>query len=135
MRSCRPDEIFVASDGMQDQLIVQKERTADYLLVSFVGARLDPANCAVLRDELQAETNAHPQDMVIDLSGIEYAVSPAVNVILDMHEHCREAGRMLILIRPRAAVRRILSLSGVTAVLAVRDSIAGARELLASRQS
>ncbi len=118
---------------MPEQLIVKKERTANYLLITFVGARLDPANCAVLRDELQAETSAQPQDMVIDLSGSEYAGSPAINAILDMHEHCRAAGRMLILIRPRSAVRRILSLSGVTAVLAVRESIAEARELLAAQ--
>ena len=99
-------------------MLVEKVHNANYLLITFGAARLDPANCAVLQRELAAEFEGEPQDMVIDMSEVAYAVSPAVNVILDTHERCRANGRQMILVGLRSPVRRILSLSGLISVLA-----------------
>ncbi|MEQ9362966.1 MAG: STAS domain-containing protein [Leptospirales bacterium] len=114
-----------------DGLVINKKNNGDYLLLTFEAARLDPANCALLQSELRAELAGAPTDIIIDMRGIAYAVSPAVNVILDAHERCRAAGRSMILIRLQPAVRRILSLSGLGSLLIVRDDLKAAEALLA----
>lgn len=119
---------------MVEVLTVKKENNGSYLLVTFAAARLDPANCAVLQSELKAELDDDPIDMIIDMNGIAYAVSPAVNVILDAHERCRAAGRSMVLIRLQPAVRRILSLSGLGSMLIVRENLKEAEDLLASER-
>lgn len=117
---------------MVDSLIVAKKRKPEYLLLTFEAARLDPANCAVLQSELASGLAADPIDMIVDMGAIAYAVSPAVNVILDAHERCRKAGRMMVLIRVQPSVRRILSLSGLGSVLVMRETMAEAIDLLKS---
>jgi anti-anti-sigma factor len=113
---------------------IEKQRNGDYILVSFGAARLDPANSTILRQELLAELETSPVNMIVDMHEVVYAVSPAVNVILDAHERCRRAGRNLILIRVQPSVRRILSLSGLTSVLVMQSTLEEALELL-SRQN
>lgn len=119
---------------MVEGLIIQKQNNGNYLLLTFEAARLDPANCAVLQAELQAELEGEPIDIIIDMRGIAYAVSPAVNVILDAHERCRAAGRSMILIQLQPAVRRILALSGLGSMLIVREDLESAEALLATEK-
>ncbi|MCR9141530.1 MAG: STAS domain-containing protein [bacterium] len=112
-------------------MVVKKKKNGDYLLLAFEAARLDPANCAVLQAELKSELDGAPTDIIIDMRGIAYAVSPAVNVILDAHERCRAVGRSVVLVGLQPAVRRILSLSGLSSLLIVRDDLKAAEEFLA----
>ena len=78
---------------------------------------------------LQSELTAamagdDPARIVVDMSAVEFCDSTGMNVLLAAHRQARERGGDLALAAPRAAVRKILEVTGLGSVFTVHDDLA-----------
>ena len=62
--------------------------------------------------------------LVIDLSGTTFIDSTGMAVFVQAHKHLRHRGAELILRAPQASARKVLSITGLDAVIAIQDSMA-----------
>ncbi len=94
----------------------------DHIILSLSG-EIDLYTAPRLQSELAAVLAANdPARIVVDMSGVEFCDSTGMNVLLAGHRHARERGGDLALAAPRAAVRKILQVTGLESVFAVHDS-------------
>lgn len=76
-----------------------------------------------LQTELAALARDGASRVVVDLSGVEFCDSTGMNVLLSAMKRLREQGGTLELAAPRAAVRRILQVTGLDTVFSVHDAV------------
>ena len=83
------------------------------------------STCTRLRDcraELTEALNVdHPVRLVVDMAGVEFCDSTGINVLLAAQRLAREHGGNVELDAPRAAVRKILQVTGLESVFTVVD--------------
>jgi anti-sigma B factor antagonist len=84
-----------------------------------VRGELDTHTSRALRAGLAA-AGPDGAEVVIDLSGVTFADSATLGVLVAEHKRLTAAGRTLVLSSPGPAVRRVLELSGLLRVLDVR---------------
>lgn len=89
--------------------------------VLHVAGELDSHTSRALRAGLAAADGEGPE-LVIDLSGVTFADSATLGVLVAEHKRLVATGRTLVLSDPGPAVRRVLELSGLLRVLEVRSS-------------
>jgi anti-sigma B factor antagonist len=78
-----------------------------------------------LQAELAAALAEHnPARIVVDMSGVEFCDSTGMNVLLAALRHASERGGELSLAAPRAAVRKVLQVTGLEGVFTVHDDLA-----------
>jgi anti-sigma B factor antagonist len=78
-----------------------------------------------LAEELAAAMGpGHPAQIVVDMAGVEFCDSTGMNVLLAAHRQACEQGGALALAQPRAAVRKILEVTGLRSVFTVHDDLA-----------
>jgi anti-anti-sigma factor len=76
-----------------------------------------------LAEVLAAEAAKKPRLLLVDISGLTFIDSAALNEIVHAHRKLRADGCQLELAGPRQAVARILQLSAIDKVIPVRASI------------
>lgn len=81
---------------------------------------IDVRTAPSLRHALDRAVLEGSGDVVLDLSGVGFVDSSGLGVILGRYRRMPE-GRSLILRAPRAHVRGLLEISGVTRLLTVED--------------
>ncbi len=59
------------------------------------------------------------QVVMLDLSGVEFVDSSGLRVLIDAHQRANDAKRVLRLVNPSEAVRRLFAISGVDEYLNV----------------
>jgi anti-sigma B factor antagonist len=94
-----------------------------------VTSRRGDAHVVALRGELElatigrAEAELGPieagecDEIVVDLSGLEFLDSTGIHFLIALRERCAARGRQLSLVAPSGSVRRVLDLSGAAAIL------------------
>lgn len=73
-----------------------------------------------LTGALDAQIRAGARLLTVDVSGLRYADSASIMALARAARTLREAGAELVLLRPRPAIARILSLTGVDQAMTVR---------------
>ncbi len=73
-----------------------------------------------LSDALDAQLASGARHLTVDLSGLRFADSASIRVLVRTHQVLKERGGTLELAFPQATVSRVLSLLGVDQVLPVR---------------
>ena len=73
------------------------------------------------RELVTALAGSGPVRLVVDMSGVEFCDSTGMNVLLAAHRRAREHGGDLELASPRAAVRKILQVTGLETIFTVVD--------------
>jgi len=76
-----------------------------------------------LKDVLDAEVTAGPPLLVVDLSRLTFMDSWALHVILAARQDLHAAGGTMALASPAGAVRRMLEIADVAAVITVHASV------------
>lgn len=76
-----------------------------------------------LAEVLAAEAAKKPRLLLVDLSGLTFIDSAALNQIVQAHRKLRSDGCQLALVGPSRAVARILQLSAIDQVIPVRASV------------
>jgi anti-anti-sigma factor len=111
---------------------VQVHELGDRLVLAPVG-ELDLASAPRLRTRaVQAVTSGH-RDLVIDLSGVDFADSVGAGTLVAIYKRVRALDGSLVLARPEPQVRRVLELAGIDRILAVHDDLDAAARASAAR--
>jgi anti-sigma B factor antagonist len=107
------------------ELRVSSRSQGDHTIVTLAG-EIDLYTAPRLQSELLAAMrSADPALVVVDMSGVEFCDSTGMNVLLAAHRHACERGGDLALAAPRAPVRKILEVTGLSSVFTVHDDLAG----------
>ena len=107
------------------ELRVSSRSQGDHTIVTLAG-EIDLYTAPRLQTELHAAMrSADPALVVVDMSGVEFCDSTGMNVLLAAHRQARERGGDLALAAPRAPVRKILEVTGLSSVFTVHDDLAG----------
>ena len=77
-------------------------------------------NTQLLREVLAAQTAKRPRLVVVDRSGLMFIDSVALHLIVRAHRQLRAEGCRLEIVRPNAAVARLLRLCALDQVIPVR---------------
>jgi anti-sigma B factor antagonist len=103
---------------------VSSRSQGDHTIVTLAG-EIDLYTAPKLQSELvSALRSAGPTLVVVDMSGVEFCDSTGMNVLLAAHRQASERGGDLALAAPRAAVRKILEVTGLASVFTVHDDLA-----------
>lgn len=106
-----PDvELNVSSRSQGDQTVVIASGEIDL----YTAPRLHHELVDVLADD-------RPARVIVDMSGVEFCDSTGMNVLLSSLRRAHERGGELELAAPRAAVRKILQVTGLDSVFTVLD--------------
>lgn len=96
----------------------------DHTIVALAG-EIDLYTAPRLQSELATALGAdNPAQVVVDMSAVEFCDSTGMNVLLAAHRQALERGGDLALAAPRAAVRKILEVTGLGSVFTVHDDLA-----------
>jgi stage II sporulation protein AA (anti-sigma F factor antagonist) len=87
-------------------------------VVIAIDGEIDIANARAIEATLLGVEAAGVQDVVLDLTGVEFLASAGLRVILDADERARARGRRLTLLAS-PAVRWVTDLAGLTESLAI----------------
>jgi anti-sigma B factor antagonist len=82
----------------------------------------DVTSAGRLSEFLAAQMPAGARDLVVDVSGLSFADSASVRVLVLTGKALRKRGGRLVLLRPQPPVARVLELTGADELLAVRGS-------------
>lgn len=80
----------------------------------------DLSTLRVLSDALAAQMTGGEQHLSIDLSGLRFADSATIRILLDAHRRLRASDRTLELVNPHPNVARSLTMLGVDKLLTMR---------------
>ena len=106
---------------------VTARRSAEhpYTLVELAG-EADTTASGQIREVLRAAASEPPRRLIVDLSALTFMDSAALHAILYTNRALTRQGRMLALVNPQAAVRRVLDLTEAGQLLPIYDSLADA---------
>jgi anti-sigma B factor antagonist len=106
------------------ELKVSSRSQGDRTVLALAG-EIDLYTAPRLQSELtRALAAADPAQIVVDMSDVDFCDSTGMNVLLAAHRLASERGGDLVLARPRAAVRKILEVTGLHSVFTVQDDLA-----------
>ena len=88
-----------------------------------------------LGEALRAEAANRPALLLVEMSGLRFIDSSALNAILRVHEDLRTAGCVLALVGPSGSVARVLRLIGADRMIPVYHSVEAALESTSPEQS
>lgn len=93
------------------------------IAVVSVEGSLDALTAPSLTDFFKEQSDKGHNQIVADLSGLEYTSSAGLRVLLGVVKETRQEGGDLRLAAVRANVNKVLSLSGFTSILKTYDSV------------
>lgn len=87
-----------------------------------VSGELDMHTAPSLRGALSELINSHPGTSVaLDVESLTFADSSGLSALIAIHKQTNASGGRLLLHRPDARLRRMLSITGLDNVLAVQE--------------
>lgn len=96
-------------------------------LVAFLEGDLDLHTVKGIREQVDAALEkSGARTLLLDLSRVSFMDSSGLGFILGRYRCLREKGGKVILVAPRAQVRRVLELSGVGRIMKISASIENA---------
>jgi anti-sigma B factor antagonist len=116
--------------GRVQFLEISTRRYGRHALVA-LGGELDLAGAGEMRARLRAACEESDGRVILDLSELQFIDSTGLSILVEYHERARVAGGRLVLVAPRAAVVRILRITGLDGALKVCARVAEAADVLA----
>lgn len=116
-------------------LIVRHERIGEHLLVRIVGD-VDVETATRLTDVLVAASALDTNGMIVDLTATTFFGASGLAALVNVAGHGHDMGSSLVVITPRhSVIRRIITLTSLTDVIPVADTVRDAQHLLRARRS
>jgi anti-sigma B factor antagonist len=104
--------ITCGKDVLVQLLEISTRQYGRYAVVTLRG-ELDLAGASGLRDRLRTVCEQNEGRVVLDLTDLRFIDSTGLSILVEYHNKTRAAGGRLILLAPRAAVLRILNITGL----------------------
>lgn len=89
----------------------------------YASGELDVSTCAVLKRAVGRELDGQGGEFRLDLGGLTFMDSSGAQALVALHRRVESWGRRLVIVSPPGAVRRVLEVMGLDAVLDVRSSV------------
>jgi anti-sigma B factor antagonist len=86
-----------------------------------VSGRVDSSNAPQLDQKLKELRNEGHENLVLDLSEVEYMSSAGLRAIVSALRDCKKHGGDLCLVSPSPRVAEVLELAGLTSLFSVYD--------------
>ncbi len=102
------------------ELAIRSVRDGEIHTIRLVG-ELDLATADAVEAELKRVESTDAGAIVLDLSGLTFMDSTGVRLLVHAHARSRADANRLTLLRGRAAVQRVMELSGVDVLLPFAD--------------
>jgi anti-sigma B factor antagonist len=102
------------------QLTLRSEREGVVHTIGLIG-ELDLATADDVQAELERVEATDASSIVLDLSGLTFMDSTGVRLLVNAEARSRADSKRLTLLRGRAAVQRVLQLTGVDVLLPFAD--------------
>ncbi|SHF29503.1 STAS domain-containing protein [Streptoalloteichus hindustanus] len=118
-----PPSDVPASDAVPEQVIDLGVRQLDGALVVAVSGEVDMLTTPTLRAHLQHHMEAHPDLLVVDLSGVTFLGSSGLAVLVAAAQRAKESGIPFRLVCTTRAVIRPLTATGLVDVLDIRQTV------------
>ncbi len=116
-------------------LIVHHERIGEHLLVRIVGD-VDLETATTLTDALVAASALDTNGMIVDLTATTFFGASGLAALVDVANHGHNTGSSLVVIAPRhSVIRRVMTLTSLTDVIPVADTVRDAQHLLRAHRS
>jgi anti-sigma B factor antagonist len=116
------DDLRLSSDHPLSFSITEEP---GYAVVSVAG-EIDAGTEQALRDVLTSVRARGVLRVVVDLAGVAFLASSGIGVLMGARRALAAEGGSLVLASPRGEVAQILSLTGVSEVIPVTPTVAGA---------
>ncbi len=91
--------------------------------VMVLSGEADVTSAGRLGEFLTARLSGGAREVVVDVSGLRFADSASVRVLVLAGKTLRERGGTVVLLRPQPPVARVLELMGADELLDVRESV------------
>lgn len=105
---------------LSDGLVVRGLRESDAFVLSLYG-ELDMAGARVLERRLLMAEAAGSQNLVLDLSGLQFLDSTGLFALLQAQDRWRAQGREVSLLRAPRAVQRVFELTETERLFSFED--------------
>jgi anti-anti-sigma factor len=93
---------------------------SDDLVAVTVAGELDASNSAWLYDTLHDAIDIGAAEVVLDLAALTFMDSTGLTVLLGAHKRMQSVGGTLAVLHPTPAVTRLLEITGLLPLLAIR---------------
>lgn len=93
--------------------------------------RIDSSTAKSFEEQANAQVDAHPGNVVIDFSELDYISSAGLRVVLTTAKRAKAAGGALTLSGVRDNVREVFDVSGFAAIFGMHDTVDAAIASLA----
>ena len=108
-------------------MATQYEILGNILLVSFRG-RLNSANAAQIEAEILLHINQGVNQLLLDLSELEYISSAGLRVVLVAAKRLKQSAGLMVLCGIRGSIHEIFEVSGFLSILSVTQTRSEALE-------
>lgn len=111
----------------QDELSIdiKSERQGNAMIFRLRGS-LDIATSPTARAALIEAANEGKNDIIVDLSQVEFLDSTGLGALIGAHRRALEKGGRIRLVTPDGQIARLLHITGLVRVLAVYHTLEGA---------
>ena len=94
----------------------------DGYLVIKVSGRIDGTNSDFFIDSVQALFEEHPEDTIIDCSGLKFISSGGITALLKLHQDCKKQNRKVALASVPSVILKVLTLVKLDQLLGFFDT-------------
>ena len=96
-------------------------------LVYSLRGSLDIATSPTVRAALTDAAGREHQDIIVDLSGLEFLDSTGLGALIGAHRRCAESNGSFRLVVREGPISRLLNITGLIRILAVYNTLEDAR--------
>lgn len=104
------------------QISRRTDALEEHMIVGLSGD-IDLSAVANVRSAFHEAINDGWATVLVDLTNVTFVDSATLGILIGLHRRCREIGGACVLVGPQPEVSRILSLSGLDALLLVAPTI------------
>jgi anti-anti-sigma factor len=97
-------------------------------LVITLSGEVDITTAVELSELIGGQLTDETRQLTIDVTGLDFADTAAIRVLLVAARSLRQRGGDLVLLHPQRALARVLEILGADEVLAIREAIEAAPE-------
>jgi anti-sigma B factor antagonist len=103
-------------------ITIDQDRRDDWDVI-VVSGEVDIRTAPELRERISTLLEAGSRRLVLDLEGVEFLDSTALSVMVGAHKQLAREGGGLALVCTQEAVLRVLSVTGLSRIFAVHDTL------------
>ncbi|GHB46395.1 hypothetical protein GCM10010377_41590 [Streptomyces viridiviolaceus] len=108
--------------AVPERLLITRTTTGDGISIVTLAGEVDLDGSSQLRDVLLSSVQTAP-GTVVDFGEVDFLDSSGINVLIAAHQAAESRGVWFRLAAPRQAVRRVLQLVGVDALIACHPTV------------